>query len=242
MTILSGGRFAAAGTILQTYNSNGPGASATLSSASGPFTCGVLPDGSVQSYNSVTFIAIKSGGFTSAGTFLGGVAPSSDVCSAGCAIRVAAGIMLSTADLNGVMTLSINSIYISLGATLQLGTPGSSNGFKFSSAIILHIFGQMLFVASGGNIMLPPNSNFDIAAGGAFSSSISTNIQIFNPLTGLNIGSPQILGTSITGGTFTLSVGESGSFQLNGTAAAVSNNSSSNSTGGGSSNSTGSAS
>ncbi|CAM4833497.1 unnamed protein product [Rotaria magnacalcarata] len=234
MTILSGGRFAAAGTILQTYNSNGPGTSVTLRSASGPFTCGMLPDGSVQSYNSVTFIAIQSGGFTSGGTFLGGVAPSSDVCSAGCAIRVAAGIMLSTADLNGVMTLSIDSIYVSLGATLQLGTPGSSSGFKFLSAIILDIFGQMSFVASGGNIMLPPNSNFDIAAGGAFRSSISISIQIFNPRTGLNIGSPQILGTSITDGTFTLIVGESGSFQLNGTAPAASGNSSSNSTGGGS--------
>ncbi|CAF5146127.1 unnamed protein product, partial [Rotaria socialis] len=46
----------------------------------------------------------------------------------------------------------------------------------------------MSFVGSGGYIMLPPGSEFDIADGGEFSSSISVSIEIFDPLTGFAIG------------------------------------------------------
>ncbi|CAF4910066.1 unnamed protein product, partial [Rotaria magnacalcarata] len=217
IAILSGGGFAAAGTALTIVKGGVAGASFTVTSASGPFTCGMLPDGSIQTYNSVTAIAIQSGGFTATGTFLGGFAPSADICSGGCGIQVISGVTLSTADLNGVLNFQIISITVASGATFALGTPGASTGFKFTSAVKLSISGHMSFVGSGGNIMLPPGSNFNIAAGGDFSSTISVSIEIFDLLTGLAIGPLQTLGTLISGGTFTLSVSASGSVTIGGT-------------------------
>lgn len=217
LTVRSGGSFGAPGTVLQTTTSGVPGASVTLGSASGPLTCGMLPDGTVQSYNAIVFIAIKSGGFTSGETFLGGIPPANDVCSDGCGIQIQAGVTLSTADLNGQMNIGISSINVAAGSKLELGTPGSNDGFKFSSSITLSVSGAMSFVGSGGSIMLPPNSNVKIAEGGSFSSAISVNIQVFDPATGLNIGVPQTLGTSITGGTFQLAISLTGSATTSGT-------------------------
>ncbi|CAF5125505.1 unnamed protein product, partial [Rotaria socialis] len=78
----------AIGTVLQIFQGGVVRASFTVTSASGPFTCGMLADGSIQTYNSVTAIAVMSGDFTAAGTFLGGFAPSADICSGGCGIQV----------------------------------------------------------------------------------------------------------------------------------------------------------
>ncbi|CAF4971696.1 unnamed protein product, partial [Rotaria socialis] len=208
----------AIGTVLQIFQGGVVRASFTVTSASGPFTCGMLADGSIQTYNSVTAIAVMSGDFTAAGTFLGGFAPSADICSGGCGIQVIGGVTLSTAGLHGVLNFEITSITVAIGATFQLGTPGATTGFKFQFSIKLSILGDMSFVGSGGFIMLPPGSEFNIAAGGGFSSSISVSIQIFNPLTGLAIGPLQTLGTLISGGTFTLTVSASGSVATGGTA------------------------
>ncbi|CAF4830719.1 unnamed protein product, partial [Rotaria socialis] len=218
IAILSGGGFGATGTVLQIFQGGVVGASFTVTLASGPFTCGMLADGSVQTYNSVTAIAVMSGDFTAAGTFLGGFAPSADICSGGCGIQVIKGVTLSTAGLNGVLNFKITSIAVAIGATFQLGTPGASTGFKFKFPITLSIFGGMSFVCSGGYIMLPPGSEFDISDGGEFSSSISVSIEIFDPLTGLAIGPLQTLGTLISGGTFKLTVSASGSVATGGTA------------------------
>ncbi|CAF2079455.1 unnamed protein product, partial [Rotaria magnacalcarata] len=222
IAVLSGGGFGAKGTALKIVQGGVAGASFTLTSATGPFTCGMLPDGSIETYDSVTAIAINSGDFTAAGTFLGGFAPSADICSGGCGIEVISGVTLSTAGLNGALNFDITSITVATGATFQLGTPGASTGFKFSSAVTLSISGHMSFVGSGGYIRLPPGSDFNITAGGAFSSAISVSIEIFDLLTGLAIGPLQTLGTLISGGTFTLSVSASGSVTIGGTAAGVS--------------------
>ncbi|CAF4302230.1 unnamed protein product, partial [Adineta steineri] len=216
--VLRGGGFGAKGTALQIVQGGVAGASFTLTSATGPFTCGMLPDGSIETYDSVTAIAINSGDFTAAGTFLGGFAPSADICSGGCGIEVISGVTLSTAGLNGALNFDITSITVATGATFQLGTPGASTGFKFSSAVTLSISGHMSFVGSGGYIRLPPGSDFNITAGGAFSSAMSVSIEIFDLLTGLAIGPLQTLGTLISGGTFTLSVSASGSATTAGTA------------------------
>ncbi|CAF1502938.1 unnamed protein product, partial [Rotaria sordida] len=218
IAVLSGGGFGAKGTALKIVQGGVAGASFTLTSATGPFTCGMLPDGSIETYDSVTAIAINSGDFTAAGTFLGGFAPSADICSGGCGIEVISGVTLSTAGLNGALNFDITSITVATGATFQLGTPGASTGFKFSSAVTLSISGHMSFVGSGGYIRLPPGSDFNITAGGAFSSAISVSIEIFDLLTGLAIGPLQTLGTLISGGTFTLSVSASGSATTAGTA------------------------
>ncbi|CAF3296903.1 unnamed protein product [Rotaria socialis] len=218
IAILSGGGFGAIGTVLQIFQGGVVRASFTVTSASGPFTCGMLADGSIQTYNSVTAIAVMSGDFTAAGTFLGGFAPSADICSGGCGIQVIGGVTLSTAGLHGVLNFEITSITVAIGATFQLGTPGATTGFKFQFSIKLSILGDMSFVGSGGYIMLPPGSEFDIADGGEFSSSISVSIEIFDPLTGFAIGPLQALGTLISGGTFTLTISASGSVTIGGTA------------------------
>ncbi|CAF3938350.1 unnamed protein product, partial [Rotaria sp. Silwood1] len=77
----------AKGTALKIVQGGVAGASFTLTSATGPFTCGMLPDGSIETYDSVTAIAINSGDCTAAGTFLGGFAPSADICSGGCGVQ-----------------------------------------------------------------------------------------------------------------------------------------------------------
>ncbi|CAF4836660.1 unnamed protein product, partial [Rotaria magnacalcarata] len=80
----------AKGTALKIVQGGVAGASFTLTSATGPFTCGMLPDGSIETY---------------------------------------------TAGLNGALNFDITSITVATGATFQLGTPGASTGFKFSSAV-----------------------------------------------------------------------------------------------------------
>ncbi|CAF3562352.1 unnamed protein product, partial [Rotaria socialis] len=150
IAILSGGGFGAIGTVLQIFQGGVVRASFTVTSASGPFTCGMLADGSIQTYNSVTAIAVMSGDFTAAGTFLGGFAPSADICSGGCGIQVIGGVTLSTAGLHGVLNFEITSITVAIGATFQLGTPGATTGFKFQFSIKLSILGDMSFVGSGG--------------------------------------------------------------------------------------------
>lgn len=200
ITILSGGGFSAAGTVIQKYSSGVEGDSITVSSASGPFTCGILSGGAIRSYQKVTFIAIQSGGFTSGSTFLGGIAPSAEFCSAtACGVQVESGVTLSTADLNGVMSINIDEFNVPLGAVFELGSSGSTSGFKFGSAVKLNILGSLSFVGSGGGILIPAGSNLNIFGSGKFTSSIASFIQVFNILTGVNIGTPQTLGLSFTG-------------------------------------------
>ncbi|CAF3665345.1 unnamed protein product [Rotaria socialis] len=210
ITVLSGGGFCAAGTIIQAYSSAGVGKSVTRTSASGPFTCGILPSGGLLSYNKVTFIAIKSGGFTAGSTFLGGLPPSSDICSGGgCGIQIESGVTLSTADLNGKMSLQIDEINVAAGAFFELGTAGSTSGFKFLFSIQLNVLGRLNFVGSGGGILIPSSSAFNFFGGGSFTSIFaSAFIQVFSLTTGLSIGTPKILGSSFTGPYFiTISVG-----------------------------------
>ncbi|CAF2027560.1 unnamed protein product [Rotaria magnacalcarata] len=196
LTLLSGGGFCAAGTIIQAYSSVGVGESVTRTSESGPFTCGILPSGSLLSYNKVTFIAIQSGGFTAGSTFLGGLPPSSDICSrGGCGIQIESGVTLSTADLNGQMSLQIDEIN-------------------------LNVLGSLKFVGSGGGIFIPSSSAFNFFGGGSFTSTFaSAFIQVFSLTTGLSIGTPEILGSSFTEPYFiTISVGGGFLISVNGVA------------------------
>lgn len=203
VTILPGGSVSSSVTVLQTFSASGVGASVVLPS-SGPFTGGVLASGEILSYNKVTFIAIASGGFTAGGSFLGGAAPSADICSSSvaCGVAVTAGVTLSTADLNGSLDLNIDLISVAAGAVLELGTPGSSAGFKFSNKIKLDVLGTLAAVFSGGGVRLPVGSLFSINNGASFTSVSGTFIQIFDPITGGNIGSPVSLPASLSGPQF----------------------------------------
>ena len=203
LNIFTGGSFASVGTVVQTSGSSGSGSSFQVTSASGPFTYGILPDGSVVGFPRITFIAIQSGGFTSGGTYLGGGAPSDDDCSSGCGIDVLSGVTLSTDDLNGALTLNIVQIDIVIGAQLELGTHGSNAGFRFSVPITLNVFGSIGFVCSGGGLIIPVGnglgSAINIFNGGIFTSTVVTFLQVTNVVTGVFIGSPFVLALIING-------------------------------------------
>ncbi len=199
ITVYPGGGFGASGTVIQAYSSAGAGNSVTIPSASGPFTIGILSTTNILLFNTVTFIAIQSGTFTSTSTYLGGMAPSVSGCAAsGCDVYIVSGVTLSTADLNGVMNIRINTITVTVGATLQLGTPGSSSGFKFMYPIQISSFGAVVFVGSGSGIFLVSSSTFDLLAGSSFTTVTVTFLQVFNPITGVLIGAPYSIDSSVT--------------------------------------------
>ncbi|CAF3340232.1 unnamed protein product, partial [Rotaria socialis] len=143
----------------------------------GTFTCGMLADGSIETYSSVTAIAINSGGFKAARTFLGGFAPSADICSGGCGVQVIGGVTLSTTDLNGVLNLKITSITVAIGAIFQLGTPGASTGFKFKFPIKLSILGVSIeiFDPLTGFAIGPLQALGTLISGGTFTLTISAS-------------------------------------------------------------------
>jgi hypothetical protein len=211
VTSYSGGSFCSAGTVVQTYSSAGLGSSITVPSASGPFTCGVLPSGNVVSFPRVTFIVVQSGGFTSGSTYLGGVPPSTDACSDGCGVDVPPGVTLSTADLDGELDLNIVQIDVSVGAFLELGTGGSSKGFRFKFPVQVNVLGSLSFVCSGGGIYIPSGngitSSINFFGGSSFTSVVVTFIQVVDLVTGVSIGTALTLQTTFIGPYFiTISV------------------------------------
>lgn len=176
--------------------------STTITSSSGPLTCAVLPSGQLLSFNTVTVIAIQSGSFTSGLTFLGGVAPTSASCSASspCDLYVSSGVTLSTSDLNGELDMNFETITVALGGILQLGTSGSSTGFKFKYPVKLNIFGKLSFFGiAGAGIYLPFGSTFNLMPGSSFASEVITFIQVYSIITGLNVGTPFTLPMSLDG-------------------------------------------
>jgi hypothetical protein len=208
ITSYSSGSFGSVGTVIQTYFSASLGNSITINSPSGSFTCGILLSGSVLSFPRITFIAIESGGFLSGDTYLGEIAPSIDICSDGCGVYIAPGVTLSTADLDSKLDIDIVQIDVALGATVELGTSGSNKGFRFKFPIEFNVFGALSFICSGGGIYIPgghgTRSGINFFYGSSFTSIVETFIQIFDILTGDNIGAPLILPTVLTGPYFVI--------------------------------------
>jgi hypothetical protein len=168
---------------------------------SGPFTCGILP-GRQLSDAIVTFIAIQSGNFTMGSVYLGGVAPTRDFCALvrGCGIGVTSGVTLSTADLNGNLSMKIDTILIESNATLSLGTPNQPNAFRFEHSIRIDVKGVLALVSTTGNISIPTSSALNFFDGGRIHSiTTMTSVQVFNPTTGANIGVPTVVNSSLTG-------------------------------------------
>ncbi|CAF1108208.1 unnamed protein product [Adineta steineri] len=199
ITMYTGGSWGATGIIIQSYTLSGLGSSFTITKAAGPFTCAFLSDGTMLQYDEVAFIAINSGDIGSGSCYLGGFAPTVAGCSAGCALYIAKGVIFSTASLNGVMSIDFDTITVAAGATFQLGTPGSTAGFKFLFPVILDISGIFQFVASGGGILLVAGSEFNILAGGSFISAVATFLQLYDPLSGVLIGTAFALISGQTG-------------------------------------------
>ncbi|CAF2390795.1 unnamed protein product [Rotaria sp. Silwood2] len=139
--------------------------------------------------NKVTFIVTQPNGFTARSTFFDKIAPSAEICSlVSCGKEIESGCILSTFDFNAEMILNIDEINVLAGVFLELSMAGSTSGFKFLSCIKLTVMSQLLFVGSGGGIMLSPGYAINSMSESYFISSTGAFIQVFNLSTGINIG------------------------------------------------------
>lgn len=168
------------------------GLSYTLgSSIAGPFTLGILLDGTLKNFNSVMCIVRQSGSWSNDVTWLGGIAPTVDFCGSagGCDLFIPTGLTVSTASLNGVLDILFNEMTVSLGSSLRLGTPNSNTGFRFSFAVKLNVYGWVSDVTDGtGGILFPGGSYFSFFPGGYFTSLFATFIQIYDTNSGQAVG------------------------------------------------------
>jgi len=115
-------------------------------------------------------------------------------------LYIPSGYTLTTGDLNGVLNIQFDEIDVVSGASFQLGTSSSSAGFQFNYAVQLDAYGTLGFVGtSGAGIYIPTGSAFDFYGGSSFTSQVATYIQVYNSLTGANIGSSLSLSTSFSG-------------------------------------------
>ena len=138
----------------------------------GPFTCGVLPERQLSD-TKVTFIAVRSGSFTSGSVYLGGFAPNKTLCAlvGGCGINIIRNVVLTTTDLGGQLDMKIDELGVEESAVLDLGTPGQPNGFTFLYPIELDIYGTLSYLAGAGPINILPNSAVNRFPNGIFNSS-----------------------------------------------------------------------
>ena len=180
------------GTIFWTYTtlpaSGSQGVSYTIgSSLQGPFTFGVLFDGTIQTFAQVTFIVGITGDFSASGTWLGGVIPTPSFCDevGGCGLYISSGCTLSTVSLNGQCNINFNVITVVSGATFQLGSVGFVGGFRFLFPFTFNIHGTLNFLpTSGGSIYLPFGCGFNFFGGAKFTSSRAISIRTYNILIG----------------------------------------------------------
>ena len=142
-TFYSSASFVGVGTIFWTYTtlpaSGSQGVSYTVGSTlQGPFTFGVLFDGTIQTFAKVTFIVGITGDFSASGTWLGGVIPTGSFCNevGGCKLYISSGCTLSTASLNGQCDINFIDITVATGATFELGSAGFV--WWFSISIFIH--------------------------------------------------------------------------------------------------------
>ena len=209
-TFLAGASFTGVNTQVIVYIGStvgqGVGESYILgSSITTVFTLAILVDGTIKPFRSVMCLARQSGSFTIGSTWLGGIAPTADFCASagGCDLYIPSGFTLSTASLNGQLTIRFNILIIISGGTLQLGTVGSTTGFRFSFSFILNIYGVLEDVTGGtGGIFVPAGSNFNFFEGSTFVSVVATFLIVFDPATGLPIGQPFSLSVSFSGPLF----------------------------------------
>ena len=195
-TFLSGASFTGSNTQVFTFTGTAPGegvgASVTFgSSITGPFTFGVLVDGTTQRFNSVMCLGRRSGTFTKDSTWLGGVAPTADFCGSagGCDLYLPSGFTLSTESLSGELNIQFNVVTITSGAKFQLGASGLTGGFRFKFPVTLNGYGTIEDVTGGtGGIFIPLKSNFNFFAGGQFSSTVATFLRVFDTTTGSTVG------------------------------------------------------
>ena len=172
------------------------------SSVQGAFTFAIFIDGTVRTFDSVMCATRQTGSFTDGATWLGGIAPTINFCAlaGGCDLFIPSGFTLSTGSLGGVLLIRFNVFIISSGGRFQLGTSGSTSGFRFSFRLILRVYGTLEDVTGGtGGILLPIGSSFNFYTGARFVSIVATFLRIYDPSTGLFVGEPFVLSISFSG-------------------------------------------
>ena len=153
------------------------------SSIVGPFTFGILVDGTTRTFQSVMCIVRRSGEFTVGLTWLGGIAPTPDFCAGvgGCDIFIFTGFILSTGSLSGNFNIQINFLFIIEGATLELGTTSLTTGFWFRFSITIECYGTLISYVNG--IYMVGNSTLNFYAGGRFTSTLYVYLYVYNVIT-----------------------------------------------------------
>jgi hypothetical protein len=207
LTIYPNGLFVGLETKITTYSTSptpiqGTNSIVLGSRVNGPFTCGILPGGTIQTYNEVTYIVLQSGDFQVDSCWLGGIAPMADICNlvGGCGISVSTGCQLSTASLNGELDIDINEIFIAVNAMLRLGTPGSRAGFKFKFPAKIDCHGMLVDdTGSTGGILFPMGSALNFFLGGSFSSTVATFLRFYDLTSGAILPGPISLSPSFHG-------------------------------------------
>ena len=217
--VRTGGSFSAVGTVIRSFTSTGENNSITVDIMSGPFTCGIVSGGVVVSYKRIAFIAIQNGDLSSPSCYLNDEAPSAEACNGGCALYVSPGVKLSTAGLvGGVLSINIAQIDVIAGAIFEVGSAGSSDGLQCSFPIQINIFGVFAYVGNGGKIRLPGGNGdscgLNFYGGGKLESIVIILIQIFNRITGIDIGEPTRLPIGLIGPFFILIVIDA-TFEIN---------------------------
>jgi hypothetical protein len=207
LTVYPGGFFVGTNTQIFLYTTlpatGSLGVSYTIgSNVAGPFTATVIVNQQIMYYAKIVFVAIASGTFTSASTWLGGVVPTAAACAAagGCTLYIAPSVVLSTTDLSGQLNIDFNFITIAAGATFQLGAAGVNTGFYFDYSVEIDNYGILSDVSGGtGGLYIPPDSSFNIFPTGSFTSLVNTFLFVYNLDTFAVIGIPITLLTSMFG-------------------------------------------
>ena len=228
-TFFAGASFIGLNTQVFTYTSQPATGSLGVSfsfgsSLSGPFTFGILSDGSMRTFTSVMCIVRRTGSYSARNSWLGGIVPTTDFCARvnGCGLYIPTSFTLSTASLNGVFSIRFNVITITSGSTFQLGAPGLTTGFRFSFSVELICYGILEDVTGGtGGIYLTTTSSFNFFVGARFSSLVATFLYIYDPATGLTVGEGFQLSVNFEGpfsivisSTGTISITTGGSFSF----------------------------
>ena len=103
-------------------------------------------------------------------------------------------------SLNGLLAVNFNEVIVAASATLQLGTPGSTAGFRFQFAVEFNCYGRLEDVTGhSGGIFLPKGSSFNFFTGAVFLSVVPTFLIIFDPVTGEVVGTSLALSVTFTG-------------------------------------------
>ena len=185
-TFLSGASFTGTETEVSTFTGSAPGdevgSSVTFgSSISGPSTFVAFVDGTTKQFDSVMCAVRRSGEFSEAASWLGGIAPTGDFCESedGCDMYIPSGFTLSTGSLNGVLNIQFNVVSVVSGATLALEAKNAVDGFRFGFSVELDIFGELSFAATtNSSLIFPFSSQFNFYSGAIFSADISVSVMV----------------------------------------------------------------